>query len=56
MTELVSVISKRWDSLKLLDMCIDNLKLGKLVSAELELHGGSITSFQLVPDAVIDFI
>jgi hypothetical protein len=55
MMELVSAISKRWDSLKLLDLCIDNLKLGKLVPAELDLYGGSITSFKLAPDAVIYF-
>jgi hypothetical protein len=51
MAELVSVISKRWDSLKLLESCIDSLKLGKLVPTELNLNGGSITSFKLAADA-----
>lgn len=52
MKELVSVISKRWDSLKLLDLCIENLKQGKLVPLELDLHGGSVSAFKLAPDAV----
>lgn len=52
MKDLVSVISKRWDSLKLLDLCIENLKQGKLIPSELDLHGGSVATFKLAPEVV----